>query len=60
MKPRDVIQKLKDDGWIEVGQAGSHLQLKHPAKQGKITVPMHNADLKPKTLYSIMKQAGLK
>jgi len=39
---------------------GSHFQLKHPEKQGKITIPMHGGDLKPGTLNSILKQAGLK
>ncbi|MCF0043375.1 type II toxin-antitoxin system HicA family toxin [Dyadobacter sp. CY399] len=41
-------------------QKGSHLQLVHPFKRGKITIPMHSGDLKPATLHSILRQAGLK
>ncbi|SPF40401.1 hypothetical protein SBF1_2200004 [Candidatus Desulfosporosinus infrequens] len=40
--------------------SGSHIQLKHPTKTGKVTVPNHKGDLAPGTLNSILKQAGLK
>ncbi len=30
---------VKDDGWYEVNQEGSHLQLKHPTKIGRVTIP---------------------
>ncbi|HEX9703552.1 MAG TPA: type II toxin-antitoxin system HicA family toxin, partial [Rhodospirillales bacterium] len=36
---RDILKKLKADGWFEVGRKGSHVQLKHPAKKGRVTVP---------------------
>jgi predicted RNA binding protein YcfA (HicA-like mRNA interferase family) len=36
------------DGWIEIDQKGSHLQLVHPQKSGKVTVPVHAGDI-PKT-----------
>jgi predicted RNA binding protein YcfA (HicA-like mRNA interferase family) len=46
---------------MEVRSKGSHLQLKHPAKPGLVTLPRHGArDLKPGTLASIERQAGLK
>jgi YcfA-like protein. len=41
-------------------QRGSHVHMIHPSKPGKIQIPYHNKDLKPKTLNSILKQAGLK
>lgn len=39
---------------------GSHLQLKHSMKPGKVTVPIHSGDIAPGTLNRILKQAGLK
>lgn len=60
MTAKEVIQLLKADGWAKVRQKGSHLQMKHPIKPGKVTVPVHAKDLHPKTLNSIFKQAGWK
>ena len=60
MPVREIRKVLRKDGWYTVNQEGSHISLKHPAKPGKITVPNHNGDLKPGTLNSIYKQAGLK
>ena len=57
---KDLLKVLRKDGWIEVGQRGSHLSLKHPMKKGKVTIPIHSGDLPPGTLNSILKQAGLK
>ena len=60
MTVRDVIRRLQTDGWVLVGQKGSHKQFAHPQKPGRVTVPDHGGDLKPGTLHSIWKQAGLK
>lgn len=60
MDSRDVLKLLKVDGWVEVGQKGSHLQLKHPRKPGRVTVPHPKKDMAIGTLASIEKQAGLK
>ena len=61
MTDKDILKILKDDGWTEKSQRGSHLQLVHPYKRGKVTVPIHSGkDLDPKTVYSILKQSGLK
>ncbi|WP_459996912.1 type II toxin-antitoxin system HicA family toxin [Paradesulfitobacterium aromaticivorans] len=38
----------------------SHIQLTHPTKQGKVTLPNHGGDIPPGTLNSIWRQAGLK
>lgn len=35
MKVRDVLRRLKADGWIVIYQRGSHRQLKHPEKGGE-------------------------
>ena len=51
---------LKDDGWTEVARRGSHRQLRHPSKSGRVTVAgKPSDDLVPGTLKSILNQAGL-
>jgi len=60
MNSKELIRTLKADGWIEKTQKGSHLQLVHPVKPGKVTVPVHTGDIPRGTLNSIFKQAGLK
>lgn len=59
MNSRDVIKRLQAEGWTQVGQTGSHLQFKHPAKPGRVTVPHPRRDLKIGTLKSIARQAGI-
>ncbi|MDR1178644.1 MAG: type II toxin-antitoxin system HicA family toxin [Spirochaetaceae bacterium] len=59
MTARDVLRLLRADGWFIYEQNGSHVQLKHPAKTGRVTVPNHRGDIKKGTLHSILKQAGL-
>jgi predicted RNA binding protein YcfA (HicA-like mRNA interferase family) len=63
MKYRDVVKLLQADGWQLQRTAGSHMQYRHPVKQGTVTVPAGgklNRDAPPGTLNSILKQAGLR
>lgn len=61
MKVREVLDLLADDGWQVVVTRGSHRQLKHPTKPGRVTVAgKRSDDLHPKTAASILRQAGLK
>jgi predicted RNA binding protein YcfA (HicA-like mRNA interferase family) len=61
MKVRDVLRLLRDDGWFTVVTRGSHVQLKHGTKPGRVTVAGHPSDdLAPGTLKSILEQARLK
>ena len=55
---KEVIRRLKGEGWIEVAAKGSHRQFKHPTKPGRVTVPHPRKDIPSGTLLSIMKQAG--
>ena len=60
-KIRDIIKVVEADGWRAVHQVGSHRQYRHPTKAGKVTIAGHpSMDLAPKTLRSILEQAGLK
>lgn len=61
MKVRQLLRILHEDGWVLVTTAGSHRQLKHPTKPGRVTVAgTPSEDVAPGTLNSILKQAGLK
>ena len=61
MKVVQILRLLAEDGWYLVAIRGSHRQLKHPSKPGRVTVAGRPSyDLAPGTLASILKQAGLK
>lgn len=57
---REIIKRLKADGWHEVGQVGSHKKFKHPTKSGAVTVKHPAQDYPPKTLRSMESQSGIK
>ena len=59
---KEIEKIIKMDGWVLCDIAGSHYQYIHPSKPGKVTIPRHNKpkDLAPKTISSILRQAGLK
>lgn len=60
MNFQDVLKKLKKDGWYVVDQVGSHVQLKHPTKPGRVTLPKHGSKYIPiGTIKSIAKQSGI-
>jgi predicted RNA binding protein YcfA (HicA-like mRNA interferase family) len=56
----ELLRALHRDGWYEHHTTGSHVQLKHATKGGRVTVPRHaGVVLKAKTLSAILDQAGL-
>ena len=60
MKIRDLIKQLEEDGWVLVGQEGSHRQFEHPTKPGTVTVAGQPGwDIPIGTLRSVVRQAGL-
>lgn len=58
--PKELMKVLTKDGWYIDRVRGSHHILKHPTKNGRVTIALHKEDLKPKTLQTILKQVGLK
>jgi predicted RNA binding protein YcfA (HicA-like mRNA interferase family) len=58
-KPREVIKALRDLGFEEVRQRGSHKLFKHP--DGRVTtVPVHQGrDLSPSLLRQILRDIGV-
>jgi len=61
MKISEILKRLHEDGWYLEATRGSHRQLKHPSKPGRVTgAGKPSDDLAPATLGSILKQSGLK
>ncbi|NLK69032.1 MAG: type II toxin-antitoxin system HicA family toxin [Clostridiaceae bacterium] len=56
---REILRILHMDGWVIKNQRGSHIQLVHPCKGGKVTVPHPRKELDPKTVKSICNQANI-
>ena len=55
---REIIRRLKADGWVLVRTRGSHHQFRHPEKTGIVTVPHPKKDFPAGTLKAIKRQAG--
>jgi predicted RNA binding protein YcfA (HicA-like mRNA interferase family) len=62
MKVREVLQRLREEGWVLRRQKGSHRQFFHTAfPERRVTVSgQPNLDIPKGTLNSIFKQAGWK
>jgi predicted RNA binding protein YcfA (HicA-like mRNA interferase family) len=60
MKVRQVIKLIEADGWRLARQRGSHRQFRHATKAGRVTIAGNDGDVRPGTLASILRQAGLK
>jgi predicted RNA binding protein YcfA (HicA-like mRNA interferase family) len=57
---REAVRALGKLGWKVVVQQGSHAQLKHPSRGGRVTVPLHAGEtIGPGLLRSILNQAGV-
>ena len=57
VKPKLVIRALRRYGFVVHHTTGSHYFLKKDKK--RLSIPFHNKDMKPGTLASVIKQAGL-
>jgi predicted RNA binding protein YcfA (HicA-like mRNA interferase family) len=61
MKVSEILKAIKDDGWFQVAQRGSHRQFKHPIKPGRVTIASKPSDVLAKgTQMSILNQLGLR
>lgn len=58
VKSKEVIRKLKKDGWKLRNTRGSHHHFTHSEKPGRVTVKHPTKDLPITTLRSIYRQAG--
>ncbi len=60
MNSREVIKAIEAAGWFKGGQKGSHVQLRHAVRSGRVTVPHPKRDLAIKTLINIENQSGVR
>jgi predicted RNA binding protein YcfA (HicA-like mRNA interferase family) len=56
---RECVSALQRGGFVIDRQKGSHITLIRDNPFARTTVPNHNKALKPGTLRSIIRQAGL-
>lgn len=57
MTAREVMNRLRREGWAERQGKGSHAVFSKPG-QFNVIVPRHSGDLKPGVLRSIARAAG--
>lgn len=57
---KEMIKKLKKNGFNIVSQNGSHVKMKNPETNRTIIVPNHCKELKKGLEQAILKQAGIK
>ena len=56
----EIMRAMRALGWIVAAQRGSHVQLKHPDRPGRVTIPIHAGKIiGPRMLAMILAQAGL-
>ena len=56
---KQTVDALLGAGFSVHRTRGSHYLLKHPETGRRVTIPYHRRELAPKTLRSILKQAGV-
>lgn len=60
LSAKDVVRALKQAGFTENRQKGSHLVLIHPQSKTRTVVPMHaGRTIKKSLLHAIIADAGL-
>ena len=61
MKYDDLLKLLRQNGWIEIRQKGSHIIMNNPPEKENLIVPYHaGKEVKKGMLQSILKKAGIK
>jgi predicted RNA binding protein YcfA (HicA-like mRNA interferase family) len=57
---KEIIKQLKDNGFVEISQSGSHKKLFHPETRRTAIVPFRQGKVIPiGTIKSIKKQSGI-
>lgn len=59
IKPQRLIRILEGKGWEHRRTRGSHHYLVHRERREAIAIPVHNRDVKPGLLLSVLKTAGI-
>lgn len=58
MKPKEMVQILKHNGFQVIRQKGSHIIMYNEKTNLRTTVPMHKAELKKGTEIAILNKRG--
>lgn len=57
---QELLAAMKSLGWRVVAQRGSHVQLTHDVRNGRVTIPLHaGVIVGPGLLSAILRQAGI-
>jgi len=60
LRPRQVLRALQRAGFYIARSSGSQVILKDPRRPNlRVTLSMHNRDMKRRTLESVIEQSGL-
>lgn len=59
LTPKDIVRVLNQKGFVLDRSRGSHQIWLNPVSGKRAIVPMHNKDIPVRTLYAILKQAGI-
>lgn len=59
LKVAEIIKTLLRAGFRIIRSRGSHYRFEQPASKRRVTVSFHPGDVPRKTLFSILRQAGL-
>lgn len=60
MTSKQMIKKLKKNGFEVISQNGSHVKMYNSDSNTTLVIPYHNKDLKKGLEQAILKQAGIK
>lgn len=60
MTPKEMIKHLREYGFEEVSQNGSHVKMRNHLTDKQTIVPYHSKPLRKGLEQAILKQAGLK
>ena len=60
LTPREMLKLLQQNGFIQVGQNGSHIKMRNLQTGKQTEVPYHSQTLKKSLEQARLKQAGLK
>lgn len=59
LKPRQVIKKLQNLGFVIDHTTGSHIIMYHPVTKKRAVVPFHLKDIPKGTLTALLREAGI-
>ena len=57
--PKKLLKKLKNLGFVEDHQSGSHLVMFHPKTEKRAVIAIHIKDIPKGTLISLLREAGI-